>query len=240
MNVQFRRIRIALVIALLGISTIIALSCKDFGDTLSIARALTATAVSVNLGPGASQTVTISGGTPPYVMSQRPDTTVATAILTNLSSGTATLQITAVPFVLSADTTVIKIRDSEEDVMSDGPTRGQEISIQVIVRASPAVSFSAQVQPIFTANCVSAGCHPGGGAPFPLNSSSYINLINIQATSSCTSDKRVLPGNAPSSVLYRKIAGSTCGDRMPLSRTPLAQTEIDLIRDWINQGARNN
>lgn len=106
------------------------------------------------------------------------------------------------------------------------------------------VRFSTQIQPIFenTAyGCV--GCHGGSGNLFLTAGQSYTNLVNVdqQASSSCAGKKRVLPGNANESVLYLRVSGSTCGDRMPKGApNPISLTDRNLIRDWINQGALNN
>lgn len=104
------------------------------------------------------------------------------------------------------------------------------------------VSFATQVQPIFTASCAVPGCHvPGGSAPFSLASgSSRGNLVDQPATTSSCSFLRVKPFVADSSVLYRRISGTSCGAQMPLGRTPISSSSQQLIRDWINQGALNN
>jgi hypothetical protein len=101
------------------------------------------------------------------------------------------------------------------------------------------VLFGSQIQPVFTASC---GCHvPGGPSPFSLQAgSSYGNLVNVQSIGACAPLKRVLPRDTSSSVLYKKVSGTDCGTQMPRGGTPLPSTTIQLIQDWINQGARNN
>jgi hypothetical protein len=115
------------------------------------------------------------------------------------------------------------------------------LSATISVSVTERISFSAQVQPIFTSSCVNAGCHPGGGAPFPLLAAvSYNNLVGINATAGpCAGGKRVQPSNADASALTKRLDG-TCGSQMPLGGNPLPSTQRQLIRDWINQGARNN
>ncbi|MBI5472446.1 MAG: hypothetical protein HY961_08890 [Ignavibacteriae bacterium] len=102
------------------------------------------------------------------------------------------------------------------------------------------ISFASHVQPIFSGNCT--GCHSAGGsAPFSLEAGvSRGNIVNVQATSSCTSEKRVNPGNSGSSVLYKKISGTSCGTRMPRGGSPLSQTSIDIVKNWIDEGAADN
>lgn len=102
------------------------------------------------------------------------------------------------------------------------------------------ISFSTQVQPIFTISCVNAGCHPGGGAPFSLASGvSRGNLVGVDMVNSACGGKRVLAGDANASGLIKKLEGN-CGARMPLGGAALSSAEITLIRDWISQGAQNN
>lgn len=107
------------------------------------------------------------------------------------------------------------------------------------------ISFSQQIQPIFNSNgCVS--CHGGSGGLFLTAGQSYNNLVNVNAQAGCTTKKRVLPGNPNESVLYIRISANTpdteCGpnSRMPQGSPRLPQSTIDLVREWIAQGAKNN
>ncbi|HEY4612075.1 MAG TPA: hypothetical protein VII11_03755 [Bacteroidota bacterium] len=107
------------------------------------------------------------------------------------------------------------------------------------------VSFSQHIQPIFNGNgCTS--CHGGSGGLFLTAGQSYANLVNVNAQASCTTLKRVLPGNPDQSVLYIRTSSDSpntqCGtnSRMPQGSPRLPQATIDLIKDWINQGAKNN
>jgi len=109
----------------------------------------------------------------------------------------------------------------------------------------PVSYYETQIQSIFTAKCVNAGCHPGGSAPFSLQSgSSYNNLVNVLASNgfgSCSEAiYRVRPGFADSSVLYRRIEGECQLNRMPKGLDSLSSTEKDTIESWINRGASRN
>ncbi|HXG00901.1 MAG TPA: hypothetical protein VNL69_08945 [Bacteroidota bacterium] len=223
-------------VALLGFS------CKDIGHTPGIPP-LVASALSVTLNPGEQTTVTISGGNPPYSISEHPDSQLATASLTNNADGTGSLLIRAASGAVSG-TTRVKVKDTDTHGSSlDSPLHEEnEIEIEIRVTATGTVLFSSQIQPIFTNNCVNAGCHPGGGAPFSLASgASYGNLVNQAATAGvCQGQPRVQPGSPDSSVLVKRLEGSTCGNRMPLGGSQLPAASIQLIRDWITQGALNN
>jgi Secretion system C-terminal sorting domain len=104
------------------------------------------------------------------------------------------------------------------------------------------VSFSTDVQPIFTTNCVNRGCHPGGGAPFSLEEGvSYTNLVNVTASNqTCGAALRVTPFDSDSSVLYLRISGRTTCARMPLIGDTLSLADQNTIRDWIDEGAMND
>ncbi|MCI0658991.1 MAG: hypothetical protein L0170_18210 [Acidobacteria bacterium] len=57
--------------------------------------------------------------------------------------------------------------------------------------------------------------------------------------------KRIDPGSSVSSYLVAKLEGNQTtvggtGDRMPLGSPPLDPIEIQVIREWIDQGAQDN
>lgn len=214
--------------------------CKDLGSAPG-KPPLTASMFNVTLSPGGQATVLISGGNPPYTISRQPDAALATATLTNKPDQTADLVITAVSGAVSGRTSV-KVKDSDtHDSSLDAPLHEEnEIEIEIQVNAT-LVSFGNDIQPIFTNNCVSAGCHPGGGAPFSLRSGdSYDRLVNVDATTGpCAGIKRVVPGNPDGSALVKRLEG-TCGTQMPIGGSPLPPSDIQRIRTWITQGALNN
>jgi len=119
---------------------------------------------------------------------------------------------------------------------------GKSDTIGVSVAAPPALqaTLSSIQTNIFTPKCVNAGCHPGGGAPMPLNNgASFGALVGVNSVT--YGRPRVAPGNANNSVLYLKvIADNSVGRGMPLVGAALSQAETDSIRAWINRGAQNN
>ena len=90
------------------------------------------------------------------------------------------------------------------------------------------VDYNTQIQPIFNSNCI--GCHGSSGG---LNLTSYVDLMD-----GGNSGDAVLPGSAISSLLYERIIlpNSAAGD-MPPGNSSLSQSEIDLIAEWIDEGA---
>lgn len=225
----------ALVFSALGA---VVYSCKDMGSAPP-RPALTASPMSVNLSPGASAIVTISGGNPPYSIKRQPTASLASATLAG-----STLTITAAAMVSAAGNTSVIVKDSDSHAAGDNPQHEEsEVEIAIAVSATAGPLFSRDVLPILTASCGVAGCHvPGGSGPMPLQAANaYANLVNVRMVHpSCSSDMRVLPGNAASSGIIKKLEGSTCGSRMPLGGSSLPTSQIDVIRIWINQGARNN
>ncbi|GAB4318931.1 MAG: hypothetical protein Kow0074_08410 [Candidatus Zixiibacteriota bacterium] len=104
------------------------------------------------------------------------------------------------------------------------------------------VSFATQVLPIFTATCAVSGCHNAATAQEGLvldAGNAYDNIVDI-ASSQNPSIKRVNPGDPDNSYLVMKIEGTAPGDRMPRGRPALSAAQIQLIRDWIEQGALDN
>ncbi|MBU2500878.1 hypothetical protein KJ682_06075 [bacterium] len=103
----------------------------------------------------------------------------------------------------------------------------------------PTVSFAADVQPIFDANCI--GCHGavGGNGGLSLAAgSSYDNLVGVPAQG--YSGDRVVPGDPDASVLYRKLTGAQgVGGPMPPTGT-LPPATVDPVRIWITEGALEN
>ncbi len=131
-------------------------------------------------------------------------------------------------------------------------------------QAGAVVSFRNEVQAIVTShNCASFGCHNDTalGAPMSLETDkAYGTLVNVP---SCEAPalKRVEPGSSGSSYLVDKVAGTqgaveaaggcgagclgftppgSCGSQMPLLGSKLSGAEVQVIRDWIDQGAKDN
>jgi hypothetical protein len=119
---------------------------------------------------------------------------------------------------------------------------------------STAISFANDVQPIFSANCASAGCHDGLGAPAgpggpggPGGIATSLDLTSgnayqslLETTTTC--GPVVAPGDVQGSLLIGKLTGTNLcnGSQMPKGDPPLAPELIDTIAAWICQGAANN
>jgi hypothetical protein len=102
--------------------------------------------------------------------------------------------------------------------------------------------------------CTNPTCHFSGAGPaqgaldMSAQATAYKNLVNVPAAGpscSLTGLKRVVPGNASSSLMYDKVhdASPPCGVQMPYAPdhlAPLTADEQSLIESWINGGAQNN
>ena len=99
------------------------------------------------------------------------------------------------------------------------------------------VSFQEDVQPILQANCVE--CHTAGGqgtAASGLVMTSYEGLMKGTRYGPV-----VEPGSSVSSTLVLLVEGKADPSlRMPHGRDPLPPEEIAVIKDWVDQGAKDN
>ena len=102
----------------------------------------------------------------------------------------------------------------------------------------PPVSFAQQVKPILASNCLS--CHNSEGEGYKksgLNMETHADLLK-----GTNFGPVIIPGNALSSSLVILIEGK--GDptiKMPHgSLQILPKSDRDIIKLWINQGAKDN
>src|SRR5882672_4619432 len=100
-------------------------------------------------------------------------------------------------------------------------------------------TFQSIQDNIFTPICTA--CHTGASAPQGLRldaANSFALLVGV-ASSEVPGTPRVAAGNPSGSYLIQKLEGSaSVGGRMPLGGTPLAQADINMIRQWITDGAQ--
>ena len=103
--------------------------------------------------------------------------------------------------------------------------------------ATVTVTWSQGVQPIFIKSCA---CHTTGGTSGALSLSSYEDAL--KGGGSQAKYPTVIPYNASQSLLYLKLILDTppVGGRMPYFQDPLPADSLKKVRDWINQGAKNN
>ncbi|MDX1405024.1 MAG: hypothetical protein R3192_10825 [Woeseiaceae bacterium] len=101
-------------------------------------------------------------------------------------------------------------------------------------------NFSEIQASVFTPNCATTGCHFGAGAPQGLRldeTSSHALLVGVPSAEE-PGILRVAPGDPNNSYLVQKLEGTaSTGQQMPLNAPALPQSTIDVIRQWIAEGA---
>ncbi|OGT19546.1 MAG: hypothetical protein A2V90_01385 [Gammaproteobacteria bacterium RBG_16_57_12] len=102
----------------------------------------------------------------------------------------------------------------------------------------PEISFNTDIKPIFDAKCIE--CHKAGGVG---EEKSGLNLESYDSLMKGTRFGKVIdPGHSVSSTLVILIGDRADPSiRMPHGdREKLDDAQIALIKQWIDQGAKNN
>jgi hypothetical protein len=93
---------------------------------------------------------------------------------------------------------------------------------------------------VFSIDCAVSGCHGGAAAQQGMRLDpgfSAGNLICVPVPRD-PSQIRVIPGDPDKSLIISKLEGTqTLGDRMPQGGPYLPQSTINVIREWIQNGA---
>jgi hypothetical protein len=97
--------------------------------------------------------------------------------------------------------------------------------------APHAVDFNTQVKPILNKKCIT--CH--GGVK---REGDFSLLFRSEAMAKAKSGKfAIVPGDAANSELIRRLHATDPEERMPYKKEPLTQKEIEILKQWIDQGA---
>ena len=94
----------------------------------------------------------------------------------------------------------------------------------------PSPSFSTDISPILTKRCAIAKCHVVDG-PHDIDLRTYESLMNGGDDGAI-----VIAGDARESEIVEEIVEG----KMPPDGPPLEAAQIQLIIDWVNEGAKNN
>jgi hypothetical protein len=92
------------------------------------------------------------------------------------------------------------------------------------------IDYQQRVHPILALKCLP--CHSAQRRAGGLSLASYADALDAGRSGAA-----VHPGDADGSLLVRRITGELA-PRMPLGQPPLSPDEVDTLRNWINQGAR--
>ena len=127
----------------------------------------------------------------------------------------------------------------EEPVVEEPVVEEPVVEAPVEEPPQPVVSAFSEIQTtVFSPIC--AECHGAVrmSAGLQLNSqSSFAAIVGVRSTQN-SSLSRIEPGDPDNSYLVQKIEGTAAfGGRMPLGGARLPQDRIDLIRQWVTDGA---
>ncbi len=93
------------------------------------------------------------------------------------------------------------------------------------------VDFAQDVQPILRRHCFR--CHGSKNQEASLQ----LNLRRSALGEADSGEPIIVKHDAGASLLIKRITDEETGDIMPLDSDPLSKREIELLKEWINQGA---
>ena len=96
------------------------------------------------------------------------------------------------------------------------------------------ISYYKEIRPIFQANC--QGCHQPAKAKGDYVMTDFAKLL----AGGNGKEKAIVPGSPNKSLLIKEITPVKGEAEMPKGKKPLAESDIELISQWITQGAKND
>lgn len=104
-------------------------------------------------------------------------------------------------------------------------------AIFIIGTSHKPIDYNTQVKPIFNKKCIT--CH--GGVK---QKAGFSLLFREEALGNTKSGKpAIIPGKPGESELIRRVTERDPEERMPFKHEPLSKTEINILRQWIKEGA---
>ncbi|MBC7903930.1 MAG: hypothetical protein H7Y27_10930, partial [Gemmatimonadaceae bacterium] len=105
-------------------------------------------------------------------------------------------------------------------------------AIFVLTISKQQVNFSADVKPIINSKCIT--CHGGVKAK-----GGFSLLFREEALAKTESGVyAIVPGDAKSSEMIRRLTLKDPEERMPYQHAPLSKDEISILTRWVDQGAK--
>ena len=152
-----------------------------------------------------------------------PGLLIITLILSACGSPTAEATVES-EIAQGAETTIVSPSSTPEvSAATDLPTA------EVQVAPASSVSYSKDVYPIFEASCIK--CHGVEKVSRGLDMTSYEKTMTGSVKGPV-----VIPGDADNSPLVKlSVEG-----KMPKQGTKLTPEQIEIVRNWVLQGAPNN
>lgn len=151
------------------------------------------------------------------------------------------------PYSIDWDTTAVANGDvilTAEALDARGNTGSSNSVVVTVANAAPVTLTQIQDE-VFTPTCAVSGCHDGGGNVLPRSmdlraGNSHASIVNVPSEQVALD--RVEPGDPDASYLIDKLEGNQAAgtSQMPFGGTALDQATIDMIRQWIAEGALDN
>ncbi len=110
--------------------------------------------------------------------------------------------------------------------------RAQETPAEPRIKPAREVHFTNDVQPILAKRCYA--CHG------PDVAESGLSFVNRESALSETEsgDHAIVPGDIDASLLIARVISTDENERMPPEGDPLKESEVEILRNWINAGAK--
>lgn len=109
------------------------------------------------------------------------------------------------------------------------PTAANSPTAEAAPATGTTVSFAADILPLFQSRC--ANCHGGNRTEEGLSLRTYADVMT-----GSEGGPVIIPGDAVNSVLHEMVATQ----EMPKRGPKLTPAQVQLIADWINEGALDN
>ncbi len=108
------------------------------------------------------------------------------------------------------------------------------VSLTVNISDAREISYHSEIRPLFQAHC--QGCHQSAKSSGDYVMTSFTDLMKKGESE----ELAIVPGKPDESYLIEQITPQDGKASMPEGKPPLSQIEIDLIRQWIEQGAKDD
>jgi hypothetical protein len=113
----------------------------------------------------------------------------------------------------------------------------------LVAACGPPATLTQVQDEVFTPSCVFSTCHDASanGGLNLTRGKSYSQLVGIAALGA-PSKTRVVAGSTAQSYLVEKLTATSpaAGVRMPQGGDPVPAAKLELIRSWIEAGARDD
>jgi len=104
-----------------------------------------------------------------------------------------------------------------------------------------AVSFREEVRPLLARSMAGCACHVPPGPGVQLAGFDLSSLASLRAGGFNSGPRIVVAGEPCTSVMYQKVyEAPPFGSRMPLGGPYWSDEELQLLHDWIAEGAADN